>query len=179
MTDLLVNNLLSPIALSFALGVVAKMLRSELTFPREVYIGLSLYLLFALGLHGGVELSHTSFRAIVAPAFATIALGVATPTLAAFRSIGDSDDPIAVLVDELRRHLPEGAELGVLIGPAVPYGEVADVIEDIVEAYLSLRQRPDELFVDAVKRLGVEPFKAGVYGNPDQEPADRRRAVAA
>jgi hypothetical protein len=82
MTDLLVNNLLSPIALSFALGVVAKMLRSELTFPREVYIGLSLYLLFALGLHGGVELSHTSFRAIVAPAFATIALGVATPVLA-------------------------------------------------------------------------------------------------
>lgn len=57
----------------------------------------------------------------------------------------------------------EGAELGVLIGPAVPYGEVADVIEDIVEAYLSLRQRPDELFVDAVKRLGVEPFKERVY----------------
>ncbi|NEW95909.1 nitrite/sulfite reductase [Rhodopseudomonas sp. BR0G17] len=57
----------------------------------------------------------------------------------------------------------EGAELGVLIGPAVPYGEVADVIEDIVEAYLTLRQRPDELFVDAVKRLGVEPFKERVY----------------
>ncbi|PZA13078.1 nitrite/sulfite reductase [Rhodopseudomonas palustris] len=57
----------------------------------------------------------------------------------------------------------EGAELGVLIGPAVPYGEVADVIEDIVEAYLSLRQRPDELFVDTVKRLGVEPFKERVY----------------
>lgn len=57
----------------------------------------------------------------------------------------------------------EGAELGELIGPAVPYGEVADVIEDIVEAYLSLRQRPDELFVDAVKRLGVEPFKERVY----------------
>jgi sulfite reductase (NADPH) hemoprotein beta-component len=57
----------------------------------------------------------------------------------------------------------EGAELGALIGPAVPYGEVADVIEDIVEAYLSLRQRPDELFVDTVKRLGVEPFKERVY----------------
>jgi hypothetical protein len=82
MTDLLVNNLLSPIALSFALGVVAKMLRSELTFPREVYIGLSLYLLFSLGLHGGVELSHTSLGTIIAPALATIALGVVTPVLA-------------------------------------------------------------------------------------------------
>ena len=41
--------------------------------------------------------------------------------------------------------------------------EVADVIEDIVEAYLALRLRPDELFVEAVARLGVEPFKERVY----------------
>jgi sulfite reductase (NADPH) hemoprotein beta-component len=57
----------------------------------------------------------------------------------------------------------ENAEVGVLIGPAVPYGDVADVIEDIVEAYLALRARPDELFVDTVKRLGVEPFRERVY----------------
>ncbi len=57
----------------------------------------------------------------------------------------------------------EKAELGVLVGPAVPYDQVADVIEDIVEAYLALRQRPQELFVDAVKRLGIEPFKERVY----------------
>lgn len=53
--------------------------------------------------------------------------------------------------------------LGNLVGPAVPFDQVADVIEDIVEAYLALRQRPQELFVDAVKRLGVEPFKERVY----------------
>ena len=41
--------------------------------------------------------------------------------------------------------------------------DVADVIEDIVEAYLALRARPDELFVDTVKRLGVEPFRERVY----------------
>ncbi|MDO8979297.1 MAG: nitrite/sulfite reductase [Afipia sp.] len=57
----------------------------------------------------------------------------------------------------------ENAVLGNLVGPAVPFDQVADVIEDIVEAYLALRQRPDELFVDAVKRLGVEPFKERVY----------------
>jgi sulfite reductase (NADPH) hemoprotein beta-component len=45
----------------------------------------------------------------------------------------------------------------------VPYGEAADVVEDIVEAYLALRARPDELFIDTVKRLGVEPFKERVY----------------
>jgi sulfite reductase (NADPH) hemoprotein beta-component len=57
----------------------------------------------------------------------------------------------------------EGAELGKILGPAVPYGEIADVVEDIAAAYLELRERPDELFVDTVKRLGVEPFKERVY----------------
>jgi len=57
----------------------------------------------------------------------------------------------------------EHAVVGTLIGPAVPYGQVADVVEDIVEAYLALRERPDELFIDAVKRLGVEPFRERVY----------------
>ena len=57
----------------------------------------------------------------------------------------------------------EGAVVGTLIGPAVKYDEVADVIEDIVEAYLALRDKPEELFVDTVKRLGVEPFKERVY----------------
>jgi sulfite reductase (NADPH) hemoprotein beta-component len=57
----------------------------------------------------------------------------------------------------------ENAVLGELVGPAVPHAQVADVVEDIVEAYLALRRRPDELFVDVVKRLGVEPFKERVY----------------
>jgi sulfite reductase (NADPH) hemoprotein beta-component len=57
----------------------------------------------------------------------------------------------------------EHARLGELIGPAVPYAEVVDVVEDIVEAYLGLRERPEELFVDTVKRLGVQPFKERVY----------------
>ncbi|MFK4721858.1 sulfite reductase (NADPH) hemoprotein beta-component [Bradyrhizobium niftali] len=57
----------------------------------------------------------------------------------------------------------ESAALGNLIGPGVKFDEVADVVEDIVEAYLALRERPEELFIDTVKRLGVEPFKERVY----------------
>jgi len=57
----------------------------------------------------------------------------------------------------------EGAVVGTLIGPAVPHGEVADIIEDIVESYLALRAHPDELFYQTVERLGVEPFKERVY----------------
>ena len=59
----------------------------------------------------------------------------------------------------------ENAGLGSLIGPSVKYEEVANVVEDIVEAYLALRARPDELFVDTVKRLGVEPFRERVYAS--------------
>jgi sulfite reductase (NADPH) hemoprotein beta-component len=55
------------------------------------------------------------------------------------------------------------AKLGALVGPAVPYAKVADVVEDIAAAYLELRERPDELFIDTVKRIGVEPFRERVY----------------
>ncbi|HEX2654805.1 MAG TPA: nitrite/sulfite reductase [Xanthobacteraceae bacterium] len=57
----------------------------------------------------------------------------------------------------------EEAELGALIGPAVPESEIGDVVEDIVAAYLELRERPNELFIDTVKRVGIEPFKERTY----------------
>ena len=57
----------------------------------------------------------------------------------------------------------QNAELGALLGPAVPYADVVDVIEDVVAAYIELRERPDELFLDTVTRIGVEPFKERVY----------------
>jgi sulfite reductase (NADPH) hemoprotein beta-component len=57
----------------------------------------------------------------------------------------------------------ENATLGTLIGPAVPYGQVADVVEDIAAAYLELRQQSDELFIDTLKRTGIEPFRERVY----------------
>jgi sulfite reductase (NADPH) hemoprotein beta-component len=57
----------------------------------------------------------------------------------------------------------EEAELGALLGPAVPSGEVVDVVEDIVAAYVELRERPGEIFIDTVKRVGLEPFKERVH----------------
>jgi sulfite reductase (NADPH) hemoprotein beta-component len=57
----------------------------------------------------------------------------------------------------------EHAELGALLGPAVPYGQVVDMVEDIVAAYVELRARPGEIFLDTVKRVGVEPFKERVH----------------
>jgi hypothetical protein len=88
--DLLRANLLSPYVLAFALGVLARLVKSDLALPKDIYTGLSIYLLFALGLKGGVELSQAPFGELIRPAIATVALGVVTPLLAygALRRLG-------------------------------------------------------------------------------------------
>jgi uncharacterized protein len=72
-------NLLSPIVLAFVLGIVATLVRSDLKFPDELYAGLSIYLLLAIGLKGGAALAETPLNEFWAPALATLGLGVAVP----------------------------------------------------------------------------------------------------
>jgi sulfite reductase (NADPH) hemoprotein beta-component len=47
---------------------------------------------------------------------------------------------------------------GKVIGPSFAADEVADVIESVVDTYRSQRVA-NELFIDTVKRVGLEPFK--------------------
>ena len=75
----LATNLLSPVVLAFVLGVVASLVKSDLRLPGALYDALSIYLLLAIGLKGGVELSETPLRAFVGPAALTLGLGVLTP----------------------------------------------------------------------------------------------------
>jgi hypothetical protein len=77
--EVVLQNLLSPVALAFVLGVFTRIVRSEFSLPKDIYTGISIYLLFALGIHGGIELARASFDAIVWPAAATIAIGCITP----------------------------------------------------------------------------------------------------
>ena len=53
--------LLSPPILFFALGMLATLFRSGLKIPYPIPKLLSLYLLFAIGLRGGVELHEAGF----------------------------------------------------------------------------------------------------------------------
>ena len=55
------------------------------------------------------------------------------------------------------------ARLGTLIGPAVAESEVVDVVERLVDTYLALRTSPQESFIAAVERLGIDPFKESAY----------------
>lgn len=80
--DILAANLLSPIILAFALGVIASLVRSDLRLPDSIYNALSIYLLLAIGLKGGVELNKTPIGDFVGPALVTLFLGLLTPVIA-------------------------------------------------------------------------------------------------
>ncbi len=80
--DLAVANLTSVPVLAFALGAVAVALGGDLRFPEPVHQALSAYLLFAIGLKGGVSLVQADPGALGGPLLATVALGVAVPAVA-------------------------------------------------------------------------------------------------
>ncbi len=81
---LLAENLISPVVLCFALGIAARLMKSDLTLPEPIYQGLSIYLLLAIGLKGGAALAVTPFGEMVWPVALTLALGVITPVSAFF-----------------------------------------------------------------------------------------------
>ncbi|MCB1063710.1 MAG: sodium-dependent bicarbonate transport family permease [Verrucomicrobiae bacterium] len=81
--EIVFQNLISPIVLCFALGIIAVWIRSDLEVPPAIYQGLSLYLLLAIGLKGGVAVSQTPVSELAGPALVTLVLGFLTP-LSAF-----------------------------------------------------------------------------------------------
>ncbi|MEF3047432.1 nitrite/sulfite reductase [Pseudotabrizicola sp. L79] len=58
----------------------------------------------------------------------------------------------------------ETASIGEKMGPGFAYDDIVPAIERIVRAYLELRSEPAETFLHTVRRLGLDPFKAALYG---------------
>lgn len=75
-------NILNPATLCFCLGAVARLIKSELTIPKDVHSVISLFLLLGIGLKGGHELAGASLSALALPALVTVLLGVLTPLVA-------------------------------------------------------------------------------------------------
>lgn len=73
------SNIRSLMVLAFAFGTTCRLIRSELVFPRELYASISIYLLFALGIKGDVELAGRQWAELFWPAAATIGFGCVTP----------------------------------------------------------------------------------------------------
>jgi hypothetical protein len=63
----------------FLLGVLARLVKSDLRLPEALYETLSIYLLLAIGLKGGIELSKQPLAALAPQVLACMALGFAIP----------------------------------------------------------------------------------------------------
>jgi sulfite reductase (NADPH) hemoprotein beta-component len=63
----------------------------------------------------------------------------------------------------------DGAALGRVIGPSFKQEQIPGVIQTLVDFYLAERDSEAEHFIDVVERLGIEPFKAVVYGRATHE----------
>lgn len=75
------SNLLVPAVLFFALGFFARVIRSDLRFPPDLAKLLSIYLLVAIGIHGGMELARADLMTALNAIFWAIVLGISLPLL--------------------------------------------------------------------------------------------------
>jgi hypothetical protein len=110
--------MLDVVVLFFILGVAAKCFKSDLRLPEALYETLSIYLLLAIGLKGGIEMSKQSLLDLAPQVAVCLALGFAIPF---------------VLVPVLRR-------LGLsAVDRAAHYGSVSVVTFAVANSFLQKR----------------------------------------
>jgi hypothetical protein len=131
---------IDPLVLTFALGVAARLVRSDLRFPEPVYEALSIYLLLAIGLKGGVELSHQPLSLVALPALFALFAGFALPF---------------ILFPVLRHAV--GLVRSDAASVAAHYGSVSVVTFAIATAYLQQRGIPAESFMPVLLALMEAP----------------------
>jgi hypothetical protein len=76
--ELLLTNLTSAVVLAFALGLLARAVRSDLVIPDQIQTYLSIFLLLAIGLKGGVALRGQEPGTLALLLGMTLAAGAAT-----------------------------------------------------------------------------------------------------
>jgi len=109
-----------PVILFFLLGLLAGVMRSDLKIPAVLYESLSIFLLLAIGLKGGVELARQSLSALVLPVLVVVGVGALIPLIAF---------PVLQRLGRLSR--ADAASV------AAHYGSVSVVTFAVAGAYLS------------------------------------------
>jgi uncharacterized protein len=92
--DMALSTLFSPVILFFILGALAAAARSDLAIPEPMAKGMSLYLMAAIGLKGGVQVAASGLTTdMLLAAIAGMALSAALPLIAfaLLRSFGRLD----------------------------------------------------------------------------------------
>ena len=57
----------------------------------------------------------------------------------------------------------EKAAIGEIAGPALKGEDVPGAVKRIIDTYLSLRTGTDEVFINTLARVGIEPFREALY----------------
>jgi len=76
--------MIDPVLFFFILGIIGALARSDLRIPREITDAMSIYLLLAIGLKGGIKLHQTGLQGVFWPLCITLAIGVIIPMVAYF-----------------------------------------------------------------------------------------------
>ncbi len=71
-----------PVVLFFVLGVLAGLLRSDLKIPGSIYEAMSIYILLAIGLKGGVELAKYPLGDLIGKGLVVVAVASLIPFIA-------------------------------------------------------------------------------------------------
>jgi hypothetical protein len=124
------GNLIDPVILCFVVGLAAGLFKSDLKLPDQLYETLSIYLLFTIGLKGGVELAVSNMSKAILPILATIVLGIMIPVVA-----------YAILRKIGRINRTDSASI------AAHYGSVSAVTFAVVLSYLARLGVESESFV--------------------------------
>ncbi|MEX2192212.1 MAG: sodium-dependent bicarbonate transport family permease [Nitrosarchaeum sp.] len=74
--ELVQANILTPVVLFFIFGIVAARIKSDLKMPDAISEFLPIYLLAAIGLHGGLEMRKTGFESMFIPLLVAIGLSI-------------------------------------------------------------------------------------------------------
>src|SRR3970282_2583631 len=74
--ELVQGNIFPPVVLFFIFGIVASRIKSDLKMPEAISEFLPIYLLAAIGLHGGLEMRKTGFESMLIPLFIAVGLSI-------------------------------------------------------------------------------------------------------
>lgn len=118
-----------PVVFFFVLGAAAGLLRSDLKIPSSIYEFLSIYLLLAIGLKGGVKLAEHPVGEIALVSLVVVVVAAAIPLIAfpVLRLLGGQSRADA---DSIAGH----------------YGSVSVVTFSVAVAFLGQRQVPSSFW---------------------------------
>ncbi|MFM8952622.1 MAG: sodium-dependent bicarbonate transport family permease [Planctomycetaceae bacterium] len=131
---------------------MARLAKSEIAIPKDLFTSLSNYLLFALGIKGGVELTHASAHEIVWPICATLRTLMESPGIHIALAIG----ALGTLT------VPAASVVTVSSGGAAAYGGAGGTV-------LSPEGEKVYRYADEIPWLGRELLQT-VKGEPQHAP---------